>query len=90
MEGFAAETLAIDASGKAALLRDASGRIMLLKQHGGHFAGRMLNANSRANHSGEMLTVDSGERRFGAVDLQVEASSDWAKAINALKAGGNA
>lgn len=88
--GFAAETVGIGADGKAALLRNAAGQIMLLKQHGGHFAGRILGASSAAEQSGEMLKVDTGERRFGRVTLQVEASGDWAKAINALKADAHA
>ncbi len=89
-QGFAAETVAIGADGKAALLRDTSGQIMLLKQHGGHFAGRVLDGKSSAKTLEDTITVDSAERRFGAVTLRIKSADDWAKAICALKGQDNA
>lgn len=83
--GFAAKDCAVDAKGDSALLADGSGRIMILKRHGSHFAGRILNETSDARIAGDTLVIDSGERRFGSISLRLDDCADWANRINALK-----
>ncbi|MEL6876508.1 MAG: hypothetical protein AAGL68_00225 [Pseudomonadota bacterium] len=83
-DGFAAVESAVAADGSAAVLRDPVGKIMVLKEHGTHFAGRVLTASARASIEGNTLSIDSGERRFGAVTLNIEAPQAWADAINRL------
>jgi hypothetical protein len=84
-DGFLPSRTALDADGKGALLEDASGRLMVLKPHGGHFAGRILDGTARAEDAQGKLQIISGERRFGTVTLQLENAQDWASAINALR-----
>jgi hypothetical protein len=83
-DGF--DPIAADFDGKAAIARDAQGRIMVIKRHGNRFAGRVLGPQAKAGvwqdpgHSA--LQVDSGERRFGVVFLDIPAPETWAEAIN--------
>lgn len=94
VDGFDPVRFGIDREGRAALLADAAGRILLLKQHGNFFAGRMLTARARAeamaDQGREFLNVDSGERRYGSVRLEVDAAGAWAEAINRLNGAGHA
>ncbi|WP_379923150.1 hypothetical protein [Erythrobacter sp. R86502] len=83
-DGF--DPVAAGFDGKAAIVRDAQGRIMVIKRHGNRFAGRVLGPQAKAGvwqdpgHSA--LKVDSGERRFGTVFLDIPAPETWADAIN--------
>lgn len=89
-DGFCAVDIALDKDGRGALLRDAAGRIMLLKPHGVHFAGRILGPAAQARREGERLAIDTGERRFGSLDLSVDNAASWEAAINGLDSAGNA
>lgn len=86
-DGF--DPVAVDFDGKAAISRDAQGRIMVIKRHGNRFAGRVLGPQARAgvreDQGHRALHVDSGERRFGVVFLDVPAPQTWADAINRVK-----
>ena len=83
-DGF--DPVAADFDGKAAIARDAQGRIMVIKRHGNRFAGRVLGPQAKAgvweDPGYRALHVDSGERRFGAVFLDIPAPETWAEAIN--------
>lgn len=87
--GFEAQKIALDRSGKAALLRDQAGRVVLVKVHGAHFAGRLLGPGSSAaiwEDAGKSpLEADSGERLFGKALLDVDDPENWVSAINAAK-----
>lgn len=89
-DGFEAQEIARDADGRGALLRDGQGRIMLLKPHGVHFAGRILTASASADCTAETISVDTGERRYGTIELQVDDPASWVEAINRLNKSGNA
>lgn len=95
-DGFKATQTTLDKTGKGALLSDKAlsdktGRIIILKPHGGHFTGRILDANSRAEIlPGNAISVDCGEARFGVVTLDIDDADSWARAINALGKSGNA
>ncbi|QDH36026.1 hypothetical protein E2E27_02340 [Porphyrobacter sp. YT40] len=83
-DGF--EPIAADFDGKAGIARDAQGRIMVIKRHGNRFAGRVLGPQASAgvwqDPGHNALKVDSGERRFGTVFLDIPAPETWADAIN--------
>lgn len=88
--GFAAEEAVIDETGKAALLRDRDGRIVLIKLHGAQFSGRLLGAGAdaalRENAGRPELDVNTGERLFGTVILNIDQPATWVHWINAAKA----
>jgi len=83
-DGFEPVACTLDDEGRAALLRDAAGRIMVLRAHGAHFAGRILQHGADARIMGSVLIVDPAERQFGAVSLHIEDPEVWGKAIHAL------
>ena len=89
-DGFAALEVARDAGGAGALLRDAEGRIMLLKPHGVHFAGRILTASASATHSDNRISISTGEKRFGDVQLTIDDAASWVEAIIRLDKEGDA
>ena len=84
-DGFEATDLALDAEGRAALLRDAGGRIMLLRPHGTHFAGRILTPAATARIEDDTLVVDTSERRYGSAVLRIAEPQAWVKRIEAIK-----
>lgn len=83
VSGFAPVAAALDAGGRAAILRDGQGRVLVLRRHGAQFAGRVLGASAVAKMQGQGLTIDTGERRFGKVALQIEDPLAWVRAIEA-------
>ena len=84
LDGFEPVALARDREGRAALLRDADDRLLLIRQHGTHFAGRLLRENASARIENGTLIVDSGERRYGAVRLAIADAEAWRDAIARL------
>lgn len=82
--GFCIDQLAVDHAGAAALVKDSGGRIMVIKRHGNHFAGRILNKGTNVREEVDALVVDCGEVRFGKVRLSIDNPASWADAINRL------
>lgn len=83
--GFDAVDVALDRAGIGALVRDGQGRVMLLRRHGAHFAGRLLDghADTRLDHN--FLTIGTGERRFGSVTLDLGPQAQvWASSLRHL------
>lgn len=87
-DGFLARTIALDSAGKGALLQDEAGAIMVLKSHGGHFAGRMLDEASTALMRDGTLIVDCGELLYGKVSLKLDDPELWARKIDGLGSRG--
>lgn len=83
-DGFEIADFTLASDGTAALARSQEGRIMLIRRHGNRFAGRILDARATAQATGDALTVDCGERRFGSVQIVLNEANAWADAINAL------
>ncbi|ANK12202.1 hypothetical protein [Erythrobacter neustonensis] len=87
LDGFDPVESAFD--GKAAITRDAQGRIMVIKRHGNRFAGRVLGPQATAgvwqDPGHRALRIDSGERRFGVVFLDIPAPETWVEAVNRVK-----
>jgi hypothetical protein len=91
-DGF--DPVAIAYDGKGAIARDAQGRVMVIKRHGNRFAGRILGPQAKAgvwqDPGYRALHVDTGERRFGAVFLDIPAPEAWVEAINRVNGAGDA
>lgn len=85
--GFEAVDVGLDRAGIGALLRDGAGRVMLLRRHGVHFAGRLLDSHAHTRLDRNFLTIGTGERNFGelTLDLGVEAQV-WAASLRRLAA----
>jgi hypothetical protein len=81
ISGYVPVALALDRDGKGALMRDADGRLLLIRQHGTHFAGRILTPGASARCEGEALIIDSGERHFGSTRLVLPDPQGWARAV---------
>lgn len=84
LDGFEPVSMARDLEGRAALLREADGRLLLIRQHGAHFAGRLLDTRATARIEEGVLIVDCGERRYGAVRLAIADPETWRDAIARL------
>ncbi|GAA4641954.1 hypothetical protein GCM10023115_02760 [Pontixanthobacter gangjinensis] len=86
VSGFEAIDIAIDKAGYGALLRDADGRIIVLRRHGSHFAGRLLERSSDARLDQEFLTITPGDKPFGSVTLHLGANAQiWAASLRRMK-----
>ena len=85
VDGFVPVEIALDHDGRAALLRDGAGQILLLRQHGTHFAGRVLTPAAYARIDGEALVVDTAEKRYGGVRLELDDPSLWVQHIESIK-----
>ncbi|MCA0903592.1 hypothetical protein [Qipengyuania aquimaris] len=85
VSGFDPVDIALDRGGAGALMRDAAGRILLLRQHGSHFAGRVLTGAAEVSLDGDALLIDTAEKRYGAARLEVSDPSAWMQAIEAIQ-----
>jgi hypothetical protein len=87
LHGFDATDIAIDRAGIGALLKDANGRQMILRRHGAHFVGRLLDAAIEARLDQGFLTIATGERSFGSITLNLGPQAQyWAAGLRHLKA----
>lgn len=84
-DGFEVKSYALDRSGIAAIAEDEDNQVMIIKRHGNRFAGRILDRRAGAKVDGDILSIDSGERHFGTVQLQSPQASTWAERIDRLK-----
>ncbi|QIG55437.1 hypothetical protein G6N82_09765 [Altererythrobacter sp. BO-6] len=90
VDGYEPTAWSVDMSGKSAIMCDANGRLLLLRQHGNKLAGRILGPDATARIAPSTLRIDSGERRFGSVELKLDDAQAWAEAVNALGSHSNA
>lgn len=83
--GFDPVDVVLDRAGIGALLRDAQGRVMLIRRHGSHFASRMLDSHSGTRLDHNFLIIESGERQFGTITLDLGAQAQiWAASLRRL------
>lgn len=83
--GFDPVEIAVDKAGYGALLRDAGGRVLLLRRHGTHFAGRLLDRQTRARLDRNFLTITPADRFFGTVTLNLGREAQvWAGSFRRL------
>jgi hypothetical protein len=90
VDGFEIADFTVAKDHGAALVRDPDGRIMVIRRHGGRFAGRVLPARASARVTGNVLEVDCHDPRFGLTRLDLPDSEAWAAAINAVSMAGDA
>jgi hypothetical protein len=69
--GFLPVAAAVDATGTAAIAVDAAGHIVLMRCHGARIVARYLRDPGPVKHMGSTLQVDSGERLFGTIALEL-------------------
>ncbi|MXP27820.1 hypothetical protein GRI58_03150 [Porphyrobacter algicida] len=87
VSGFTASDIAIDRDRTAALMRDAQGRVLLLRRHGAHFAGRVLDPGAEIALSGNRVELVPADRRFGPATLNFDnRPPEW---VVRLTTGGN-
>ena len=83
--GFEPIEVAIDRAGMGALLKDSEGRQLLIRRHGSHFAGRMLDANAHARLDRSFLTIGA-EKSFGQFTLDLgDQAQSWAAGLRGLR-----
>ena len=84
--GFEPVDIAIDRAGMGALLRDARGRVLLIRRHGTHFAGRLLDSYTHARLDHQFLTLATSDRRFGSVTFDLgRRAPEWAASLRRLE-----
>ncbi|MCB2089000.1 MAG: hypothetical protein R3E18_07025 [Sphingomonadaceae bacterium] len=83
--GFEPVDIALDRFGYGALLRDASGRVMLIRQHGANFVGRMLDSRVQGRLDQGRLVIALPEASFGTATLDLgPAAAEWAASFRRL------
>ena len=83
--GFEPVDIAVDRAGIGALARDARGRVMLLRRHGAHFVGRMLDNHLHVRLDRNLIEVGTGEKRFGKITLDLgDEAPAWAASLRRL------
>jgi hypothetical protein len=88
--GFDATAVVLDRAKVGALVRDAHDRVMLIRQHGSHFAAREITSHAGIRLDGRFLTITTQEKHFGTVTLDLgDQAQVWAASLrrlgNALK-----
>lgn len=87
LAGFHPAEVGLDRAGIGALVRDDQGRIMLIRRHGVHFVARLLDSHAGSRLDQNFLVVSSGERRFGAITLDLGAQAQvWVTHLRRLGA----
>ncbi len=85
--GFDAVEVALDRGRIGALVRDRQGRVMVLRRHGVHFAGRLLDGHSHSRLDQSRLTLATSDRHFGSVTLDLgQAAQHWAASLRRIGA----
>lgn len=85
--GFDAQDVVVDRAGFGALARDALGRVLLIRQHGSHFATRQLTSHAGVRLDGRFLMIATDDKRFGTVTLDLgEQAQVWAASLRRLGA----
>ncbi|WP_295632644.1 hypothetical protein [Novosphingobium sp.] len=84
--GFAPVAVSLDRARVGALLRDAQGRVLVLRRHGSHFVGRLLNSHSGVRLDRGSLIIATGEARFGTITLDLGSEAQvWAASLRRLE-----
>ena len=83
--GFVPVAVSLDRARVGALLRDAQGRVMVLRRHGSHFVGRLLDSHSGVRLDHGSLVIATGEARFGTITLDLGSEAQvWAASLRRL------
>ncbi len=85
--GFDAQSVAVDRAGIGALARDTLGRVLIIRQHGSHFAARLLTSHANVRLDERFLTLATDDRRFGTITLDLgDQAAVWAASLRRLGA----
>ncbi|MCX7284139.1 MAG: hypothetical protein NTX28_08845 [Novosphingobium sp.] len=83
--GFDPHAVVIDRAGIGALARDALGRVLIIRQHGSHFAARLLASHASVRLDERFLTLATDDRRFGTITLDLgDQAQIWAASLRRL------
>lgn len=83
--GFDAQAVALDRARVGALVRDAQDRVMLIRQHGSHFAAREITSHAGIRLDGRFLTITTQDKRFGTITLDLgDQAQVWAASLRRL------
>lgn len=74
--GFESGPVLMSDDGEAALVEGADGRIVVLKRHGAHCAGRVLQRPLRVHRCSEGWKVETGDPRFGQVSFALSKQGE--------------
>ncbi|MES2301188.1 MAG: hypothetical protein V4521_03790 [Pseudomonadota bacterium] len=83
--GFDAQAVCVDRAGIGALLRDTQDRVLLIRQHGSHFAARQISSHAGVRLDSRFLTIATDDRHFGTVTLDLgDQAQVWAASLRRL------
>jgi hypothetical protein len=83
--GFVAHEIVLDRARIGALVRDNAGRVLLIRRHGARFVGRELTSHAGIRLDRHTLTLDTGDRLFGTLTLDLGAEAQiWAASLRRL------
>lgn len=86
VSGFDPIDIALDRAGYGALMRDEQGRILMLRRHGTHFAGRLIEKRPQARLDQNLLIIEAEDRPFGAATLDLGKNAQiWAASLRRLE-----
>ena len=85
--GFDACDITLDRARIGALVRNREGRILLIRRHGARFVGTELTSHRGIRLDRHTLTLETGDRQFGALTLDLGADAQvWAASLRRLEA----
>lgn len=83
--GFDSQTVVLDRARVGALVRDSHDRVLLIRQHGSHFAAREITSHAGVRLDGRFLTIATADKRFGTVTLDLgDQAQVWAASLRRL------
>lgn len=83
--GFDTQAVALDRARIGALVRDSQDRVLLVRQHGSHFATRELTSHAGVRLDGRFLTITTQDKRFGTITLDLgDQAQVWAASLRRL------
>ncbi len=83
--GFAASEVTLDRARIGALARNPAGRVLLIRRHGARFVARELTSLAGIRLDRHNLTLETGDRRFGALTLDLGSDAQaWAASLRRL------
>lgn len=87
--GFDAQMVVLDRARVGALVRDSHDRVLLIRQHGSHFAAREITSHAGVRLDGRFLTIAAADKRFGTVTLDLgDQAQVWAASLRRLGSAG--
>ncbi|MFN2099138.1 hypothetical protein [Altererythrobacter sp. MF3-039] len=84
LNGFDPQEIEVGSDGRSAIMRDGSGQVMIMRQHGNKFAGRLLGPGSGSAVEEDRLEVRTGDRRFGDLRMKLSDPGPWQERIAAI------